>query len=132
MKDGVLLCNAGHFDVEIYVPHLKEMAAKTYESRVNVQTYEMSDGRRLHLLAEGRLVNIAAGDGHPIEIMDMSFATQLLSVLHIAGGASLRRGLQSVPESIDKAVVNYKLESLGIKIEPLTSEQEHYMKDWRE
>ena len=132
MKDGVLLCNAGHFDVEIFVPHLKEMSAKTYQSRTNVQTYEMSDGRKLHLLAEGRLVNIAAGDGHPIEIMDMSFATQLLSVLYIAGGGSLERGLQRVPDSIDLAVVNYKLESLGLKIERLTSEQERYMRDWRE
>ena len=132
MKDGVLLCNAGHFDVEIYVPHLKDMAAKVYESRANIKTYEMSDGRRLHLLAEGRLVNIAAGDGHPIEIMDLSFATQLLSILYLAGGASLQRGLQRVPDSIDLAVVNYKIESLGVTIERFTSDQERYMRNWRE
>ncbi|MCL2684463.1 MAG: adenosylhomocysteinase, partial [Synergistaceae bacterium] len=80
----------------------------------------------------GRLVNIAAGDGHPIEIMDMSFAIQLLCILHIAGGASLRRGLESVPELIDNAVANYKLESLGFRIEKLTLEQEQYMRNWRE
>jgi len=131
MKDGALLCNGGHFDVEIYVPDLKDLAANVYEPRANVQTYEMKNGRKLHLLAEGRAVNIAAGDGHPIEIMDLGFALQMLSILYIAGGGSLRRGLESVPESIDKAVVNYKLESLGIEIEHLTSEQEDYMKDWR-
>jgi len=132
MKDGVLLANAGHFDIEVYVPHLAELAAKTYDSRVNVRTYEMPDGRRLHLLAEGRLVNIAAGDGHPIEIMDTSFATQLLSALYIAGGAGIPRGLQKVPDLIDNAVASYKVESLGLKLERLTSEQERYMKDWRE
>ena len=131
MKDGALLCNGGHFDAEICVPHIKEAAAKTYESRTNIQTYEMSDGRKLHLLANGRMVNIAAGDGHPIEIMDMSFSTQLLCILYIAGGAGLRRGLQSVPESLDQTVANYKLESLGLKLERLTSEQENYMRDWR-
>jgi adenosylhomocysteinase len=132
MKDGVLLANAGHFDVEIYVPHLRELAAKSYDSRVNVHTYETSDGRRLHLLAEGRLVNIAAGDGHPIEIMDTSFATQLLCALHVANGAGLPHGLQKVPESIDAAVAKFKLESLGLRLERLTAEQERYMKDWRE
>ena len=128
----MLLSNAGHFDVEVYVPHLDELASKSYDARNNVRTYEMPDGRKLHLLAEGRLVNIAAGDGHPIEIMDTSFATQLLSALHIAGGANLKPGLQKVPESIDSMVANYKVESLGLKLERLTPEQEHYMKDWRE
>ena len=132
MRDGVLLANAGHFDVEVYVPHLKELAAKSYDARVNVRTYELDDGRRLHLLAEGRLVNLASGDGHPIEIMDTSFATQLLCALHIAGGASLKKGLQTVPDSIDEAVVKYKLESLGLKLEYLTPIQEKYLKEWRE
>jgi adenosylhomocysteinase len=132
MRDGVLLANAGHFDVEVYVPHLEELAAKKYDARVNVRTYETKDGRRLHLLAEGRLVNIAAGDGHPIEIMDTSFATQLLGALHIASGATLTRGLQKVPEAIDRSVARYKIESLGLKLERLTSEQEKYMRDWRE
>ena len=132
MRDGVLLANAGHFDVEVYVPHLEELAAKSYDARVNVRTYELDDGRRLHLLAEGRLVNLASGDGHPIEIMDTSFATQLLCALYIAGGASLKKGLQTVPDSIDEAVVKYKLESLGLKLEYLTPIQEKYLKEWRE
>jgi adenosylhomocysteinase len=132
MRDGVLLANAGHFDVEVYVPHLEELAVKSYDARVNVRTYELADGRRLHLLAEGRLVNLASGDGHPIEIMDTSFATQLLCALYIAGGASLKKGLQKVPDSIDDAVVKYKLESLGLKLEYLTPIQEKYLKEWRE
>ena len=132
MKDGVMLSNAGHFDVEVYIPHLDALASKVYDSRSNVRTYELSDGRRLHLLAEGRLVNLASGDGHPIEIMDMSFATQLLSALHIAGGAELKKGLQRVPDFIDDIVARYKVESLGLKLEKLTPEQELYLKDWRE
>jgi adenosylhomocysteinase len=132
MRDGVLLANAGHFDVEVFVPHLDELAVKTYRARNNVRTYELADGRRLHLLAEGRLVNLASGDGHPIEIMDTSFATQLLCALYIAGGASLKRGLQKVPEHIDEIVANYKVESLGIKLERLTPEQEAYLREWRE
>ncbi|MDR0765260.1 MAG: adenosylhomocysteinase [Synergistaceae bacterium] len=131
MRDGALLANAGHFDVEVYVPHLEELAVKSYDARVNVRTYELADGRRLHLLAEGRLVNLASGDGHPIEIMDTSFATQLLCALHIAGGANLKKGLQRVPDSIDEAVVRYKLESLGLKLERLTPIQEKYLKEWR-
>ena len=132
MNDGALLSNAGHFDVEVYIPDLRELAVKTYYARDNVRTYELADGRRLHLLAEGRLVNLASGDGHPIEIMDTSFATQLLSALYIARGTGLKRGLQKVPDSIDDAVANYKVESLGLKLEILTPEQEKYLKDWRE
>ena len=131
MRDGVLLSNAGHFDVEVCIPHLEELAVKIYESRKNIRTYETADGRRLHLLGEGRLVNLASGDGHPIEIMDMSFATQLLSALHIAGGGKLKKGLQRVPAFIDDIVANYKAESLGLKLEKLTPEQEKYLNDWR-
>jgi len=132
MKDGALLSNAGHFDVEVYIPHLEELAAKIYDARTNVRTYEMPDGRCLHLLGEGRLVNLAAGDGHPIEIMDMSFSTQLLCALHIAGGAELKAGLTQVPGFIDDIVAGYKVESLGLKLEKLTPEQEKYLNDWRE
>ncbi|MDR1133366.1 MAG: adenosylhomocysteinase [Synergistaceae bacterium] len=132
MRDGALLANAGHFDVEVYVPHLEALAVKSYDARVNVRTYELDDGRRLHLLAMGRLVNLASGDGHPIEIMDTSFATQLLCALYIAGGASLQKGLQRVPDSIDDAVARYKIESLGLKLERLTPVQEKYLKEWRE
>ncbi|MDR1516409.1 MAG: adenosylhomocysteinase [Synergistaceae bacterium] len=131
MKDGVLLANAGHFDVEVYIPHLKEISSRIYDSRDNVRTYETADGRRLHLLGEGRLVNLAAGDGHPIEIMDTSFATQLLSALYIAKGGELKKGLQQVPAAIDDLVAGCKVESLGLKLERLTPEQEKYLNDWR-
>lgn len=131
MRDGAILSNAGHFDVEVCIPHLEELAVKIYESRKNIRTYETADGRRLHLLGEGRLVNLASGDGHPIEIMDMSFATQLLSALYIAEGGELKKGLQRVPAFIDDIVANYKIESLGLKLEKLTPEQEKYLNDWR-
>jgi adenosylhomocysteinase len=131
MRDGVLLSNAGHFDVEVYIPDLEALAVKSYDVRNNVRAYELADGRRLYLLAEGRLVNLASGDGHPIEIMDTSFSTQLLSALHIAKGAKLKKGLQPVPEFLDDVVANYKVESLGLKLERLTPEQEKYINDWR-
>jgi adenosylhomocysteinase len=131
MKDGVFLANAGHFDVEIWIPDLKSAAAKIYESREGIRTYETSGGRRLHLLGEGRLVNLASGDGHPVEIMDTSFATQLLSALYIAKGGDLKKGLQAVPAFIDDVVAGYKVESLGLKLEKLTPEQEKYLNDWR-
>lgn len=131
MKDGVLLANAGHFDVEVYVPDLKEMAKEVRQSRDNIDTYVMPDGRRLHLLGEGRLVNLAAGDGHPVEIMDLSFAMQLLSALYISSH-KLEPGLYNVPEELDRRIAELKLESLGITIEKLTPEQEEYMASWRE
>ena len=131
LKDGVLLANAGHFDVEVYVPDLKEMAKEVRQSRDNIDTYVMDDGRRLHLLGEGRLVNLAAGDGHPVEIMDLSFAMQLLSALYISTH-KLEPGLYNVPEELDRRIAELKLESLGITIEKLTPEQEEYMASWRE
>lgn len=131
MKDGVLLANAGHFDVEVYVPDLKEMAKEVRQSRDNIDTYVMADERRLHLLGEGRLVNLAAGDGHPVEIMDLSFAMQLLSALYISTH-KLEPGLYNVPEELDRRIAELKLESLGITIEKLTPEQAEYMASWRE
>lgn len=131
MKDGVLLCNAGHFDVEVCVSDLKEMAVEVKASRQNIDSYVMADGRRLHLLGEGRLVNLAAGDGHPVEIMDLSFAMQLLSCLYISKN-KLAMGLHNVPAELDRQIAEYKLESLGITIEKLTLEQEEYLASWRE
>jgi adenosylhomocysteinase len=131
MKDGVILCNAGHFDVEVYVPDLKAMASKVICSRDNIDTYIMSDGRRLHLLGEGRLVNLAAGDGHPIEIMDLSFAMQLLSAIYISTH-KLEARLYKVPYELDRKVAELKLESLGLKTEHLTNEQQEYLAGWRE
>lgn len=131
MKDGVLLANAGHFDVEVYIPDLKEISKEVVESRDNIETYILEDGRNLHLLGEGRLVNLAAGDGHPVEIMDLSFAMQLLSAIFITQN-KLTPGLHSVPEKLDKNIADLKLESLGIKIEILTPEQVEYLASWRE
>lgn len=131
MKDGVLLCNAGHFDVEVYVPDLKKLAAEVRHPRTNIDTYVMPNGHRLHLLGEGRLVNLAAGDGHPVEIMDMSFAMQLLSALYISK-TKMKQGLYKVPYDLDREVAEYKLESLGIKTEKLTQEQKDYLASWRD
>lgn len=131
MKDGVLLCNAGHFDVEVCIPDLKDISVEVKKPRDNIKTYVLPDGRRLHLLGEGRLVNLAAGDGHPVEIMDLSFAMQLLSCIYITRNR-LRSGLYNVPEELDRMVAELKLESLGIKIDRLTPEQEKYLAGWRE
>ena len=131
MKDGVLLCNAGHFDVEVCIPDLAELAAEVMDTRDNIRTYILPVGRRIHLLGEGRLVNLAAGDGHPVEIMDLSFAMQLLSCIYISGH-KLGPGLYNVPAELDCRVAELKLESLGIKIEQLTQEQKEYLAAWRE
>lgn len=131
MKDGVILCNAGHFDVEVYVPDLREISKEVKTSRNNIDTYILEDGRRLHLLGEGRLVNLAAGDGHPVEIMDMSFALQLLSCLYLNKN-KLEPGLYNVPEELDAMVSRLKLESLGVRLEKLTDEQENYLASWKE
>ncbi|NLK29780.1 MAG: adenosylhomocysteinase [Aminobacterium colombiense] len=131
MKSGAILANAGHFDVEISKRDLSEMARSIESTRQNIETYELRDGRFLHLLGEGRLVNLACADGHPIEIMDLSFALQLESALHISR-ISLPAGVHPVPEEIDRSVMEVKLASLGISLEKLTEEQELYMKSWEE
>jgi adenosylhomocysteinase len=131
MKDGVLLGNAGHFDVEICKPDLLDLSSSVEETRPGVETYTLKDGRRIHLLGEGRLVNLACADGHPIEIMDLSFALQLESAVFLAKN-SLKPGLYNVPEAIDRAVMEAKLASLHIRLDRMTPEQEEYMKSWVE
>lgn len=131
MKNDVLLANAGHFDVEISIPELEELASRRFVSRPGVWTYELPDGRSIHLMAEGRLVNLASGDGHPIEIMDLSFALQLLSTIYVFQH-DLEPGVHKVPDEIDLEVSRLKLETLGIKLEAMTPEQESYMREWRE
>ncbi|MBO8153552.1 adenosylhomocysteinase [Thermovirga sp.] len=131
MKDGAILGNAGHFDVEINKKHLEELAVDKTVSRENILTYILKDGRKLHLLAEGRLVNLAAADGHPIEIMDLSFSTQLLCALHINDN-SLSAGVIPVPEDIDRLVVKRKLETMGVTLEEMTEGQKDYLRSWRE
>ncbi|HOV78550.1 MAG TPA: adenosylhomocysteinase [Bacillota bacterium] len=133
MKNGAVLANAGHFDVEISKSDLAKMAVERGLARQNVERFTMKDGRKIYLLAEGRLVNLAAGDGHPAEIMDMSFAIQALSARYIKENAGkLDRRLYRVPEEIDGLVARLKLKSLGISIDSLTGEQEAYMNDWNE
>ncbi len=128
MKNGVILSNAGHFDVEINLRELSALATEKKISRENITTYIMADGRRINVLAEGRLVNLAAGDGHPAEIMDMSFAVQALSAQYLLENAgNLENKLYSVPETIDKKIAGIKLKSMGIRIDTLTPEQKAYL-----
>ncbi len=131
MKDGAILANAGHFDVEVDVRTLRRMAVEEREIRENVKEYLMPDGRRLYLLAEGRLVNIAAADGHPVEVMDLSFSTQLLSVVYLAHDAKgMEDRVYPVPLDLDERVVKTKLDVEGIKIDSLTDEQRRYLSSW--
>ena len=132
MKDGAILANSGHFDVEIDIRTLESMAAEK-RSRIRHQTdeYILSDGRRLLLIAEGRLVNLGAAEGHPAAVMDMSFADQALTAEWLAGAADeLAPGVYDVPEEIDKQVARVKLESMGIGIDRLTPAQEEYLNSW--
>jgi adenosylhomocysteinase len=132
MKDGALLANAGHYDHEFDLAALREMAAGSREVRRNITEYELSDGRRLHVLARGRLVNIAAADGHPVEIMDLTFAVQALAAHHLAShAADLTPGIQPIPETIDDLVARAKLAALGVEPEILTEEQISYQRSWR-
>jgi len=131
MKDQAIVANSGHFNVEIDIPALEEMAKEKGEVQENVMEYRMADGRRIYLLAEGRLINLAAAYGHPPEVMDMSFANQALSVRYIAeNGRNLDRKVYSVPSEIDKRVAALKLAAMGIEIESLTPEQEKYLHSW--
>ncbi len=134
MKDGAILANAGHFDVEIDKEYLEENCEEKIERRGGLVTeYRMPDGRRIYLVAEGRLVNLAAGEGHPIEIMDISFALQALSIERLVQeGESMEPGVYDVPSEIDRKVAELKLESMGVELEELTPEQKEYLRSWKE
>ena len=128
MKEGAILCNAGHFDVEIDMKRLREIATEAREMRANIMGYTLPNGRQVYVLAEGRLVNLAAGDGHPAEIMDMSFAIQALSAKYLVEHeGKLTQMLIDVPREVDLEVANRKLKFLGITIDKLTPEQEAYL-----
>ena len=132
MKDGALLANAGHYDHEFDLAALRETAVGSREVRRNITEYELPDGRRLHVLARGRLVNIAAADGHPVEIMDLTFAVQALAAHHLAShAADMIPGIQPIPEAIDDLVARAKLAALGVEPETLTQEQISYQQSWR-
>ena len=129
MKDGAICCNAGHFDSEVSVSQLKNMAVRRRQARKNIQEYELPNGRKIYVLAEGRLVNLAAGDGHPAEIMDMSFAIQALSAKYLADNRDTLKGgaLHNVPEEIDREVARRKLADWGVTIDTLTGKQRIYL-----
>jgi adenosylhomocysteinase len=134
MKDKAILANAGHFNVEIDVPSLKGMSRRAEDVKDNLTLYEQKDGRKLYLLSEGRLVNLArpSGQGHPIEIMDGSFGLQALCVRHLAEHRNLKTGVYDVPKGIDDRVARLALESQGIRLEKQTKEQERYSSSWDE
>ncbi|MCU0838941.1 MAG: adenosylhomocysteinase [Rhodospirillales bacterium] len=133
MKDGCILANAGHFDVEINLPALKAMSREIGQPRYNVEEYRLTDGRRLCVVGEGRLVNLAAAEGHPPAVMDMSFADQALSAVHIRQHHNtLERTVYSVPKEIDREVARLKLQSLGVRIDTLSDAQQAYLTSWRE
>jgi adenosylhomocysteinase len=133
MKDGAIISNSGHFNVEIDIPALEKLSSSKRTTRTFVDEYTMKDGRRINLLGEGRLINLAAAEGHPASVMDMSFADQALSLEYMVKNyASLEKKVYTVPVDLDKRVAKLKLESLGIKIDRLTSEQEEYLASWSE
>ena len=128
MKDGAILTNAGHFDVEVDMAGLEKLAVEKYDARHNIQGYVLPNGKTLFTIAEGRLVNLAAGDGHPAEIMDMSFAIQALSAEYLAANrSSLKPGVIPVPRELDEAVARRKLSSMGVEIDSLSREQADYL-----
>jgi len=132
MKDGCVVANAGHFNVEIDVPALEAASRGKTRPRPAVEEYRLADGRRIRLLSEGRLVNLSAAEGHPAAVMDMSFANQALSVAHLARSRGLAPQVHRVPEAIDREVARLKLDALGITIDRLTEDQRRYLASWRE
>ena len=133
MRDGAILANSGHFNVEIDIPAIRERARSTREARQFVEEFEFADGRRVYLLAEGRLVNLSAAEGHPAQVMDMSFANQALaSEYAVENKSKLEHKVYAVPEPIDKEIARLKLETMGVDIDRLTEEQERYLSSWSE
>ncbi|MEA3420638.1 MAG: adenosylhomocysteinase [Acidobacteriota bacterium] len=133
MKNGAIIANSGHFNVEIDIPALKELSQRKRQIRNFVDEYTLKDGRKIFLLAEGRLLNLSAAEGHPAMVMDMSFANQALSVLYLLRkGKKLQRKVYSVPDDIDDEIARMKLKSMGIKIDKLNAEQKRYLEAWEE
>jgi adenosylhomocysteinase len=133
MKDGAILANTGHFNVEIDIPALRSLASETREARAFVEEFTLADGRRLYLLADGRLINLAAAEGHPALVMDMSFANQALSAEYaVQNAASLERRVYPVPAEIDREIARLKLDTMDVAIDTLTDEQAKYLASWDE
>jgi adenosylhomocysteinase len=133
MKDGAIICNTGHFNVEIDIPALRELSVETREARNFVEEFNLADGRRIYLLADGRLVNISAAEGHPALVMDMSFANQALATEYaVANASSLENKVYPVPVEIDEEIARLKLDTMGVAIDKLTDEQATYLATWNE
>jgi adenosylhomocysteinase len=133
MKNGAIVANSGHFNVEIDIPALERVASSKRATREFVDEYAMRDGRKIYLLGEGRLINLAAAEGHPASVMDMSFANQALSAEYmVKNHASLEKKVYSVPQELDKRVARLKLEAMSIGIDRLSPEQEEYLASWSE
>jgi adenosylhomocysteinase len=133
MKDGAIVCNSGHFDVEVAIPDLRERAVSEREIRAFVREFRLASGRRIYLLGDGRLINLAAAEGHPASVMDMSFADQALaSEWAVKNASSLERKVYSVPDEVDDLVAALKLHAMGISIDTLTEEQARYLAAWEE
>jgi adenosylhomocysteinase len=130
MKDGAIMCNSGHFNVEVSIPDLESLSKGKRTIRPNMEEYTLKDGRKLYLLAEGRLVNLAAAEGHPSEVMDMSFANQALCSEYIAKSRKLETKVYPVPKEIDETVAELKLKAMGVNIDELTAEQKKYLSTW--
>ncbi|MCX5781720.1 MAG: adenosylhomocysteinase [Elusimicrobia bacterium] len=132
MKDGAIVCNSGHFNDEINIPGLKKISKSTREAKLFVEEFVLRNGKKIYLLAEGRLINLAAAEGHPASVMDMSFANQSLSAEYIVKNAHrLQKKVYSVPENIDKEIARIKLKTMGITIDTLTPEQVKYLASWQ-
>jgi len=133
MKDGCCVANSGHFNVEINIPALEELAVGKRQPRAFVDEYQLTDGRNIRLLGEGRLVNLAAAEGHPAAVMDMSFANQALGAVYVyQNGKNLENKVYAIPDEIDQEIARFKLASMGIDIDVLTAEQEAYLNSWQE
>jgi adenosylhomocysteinase len=133
MKDSVILANAGHFDVELDLEGLNEMAVARREIRDDLEEYELADGRRIIVVAEGRLVNLGAAEGHPADVMDMSFADQALAAEWLVqGGGDLPPDVYTLPRELDEDVARLKLAAMGAGLETLTEEQAKYLESWEE
>ena len=131
MKDGAIICNSGHFNVEINIPDLKDLSTEVRTTRELVEEYSLKDGRRLYLLGEGRLINLASAEGHPASVMDMSFANQALSAEFVVKNhEQMENRVYDVPEELDDSIASLKLHALGVAIDGLTEEQETYLNSW--
>jgi adenosylhomocysteinase len=133
MKDGCIVANSGHFNVEIDIPALEAMAIEKLQPRPFVDQYILEDGRRINLLGEGRLINLASAEGHPSAVMDMSFANQALaSEFLLKNRGEIPNGVHALPEDVDREIASLKLKAMGIELDQLTPEQDRYLSSWEE